>query len=776
MRRDAEQMALFGGGFLKGEIVHEIFHNDETLYTVARIKVLEASEEGAPDEAVVVGHFPRPHPDEQYVFYGEWVDHPKFGRQYHARRFEKAVPKTRAGLIKYLSSGLFPGVGKKTAEKIVDRFGEQALTIIAQTPERLEEIPGLSTAKARKIHEAVLEHQALEQALVFLYEFGIGTALALRIYQVYRHDTLRVLREDPYRLIVDVEGVGFKRADEIGRAVGVAVDSPRRVRAACLHLLQEAAHGGGHVFLPVPELVGRAVRLLDESGDHRFADADVEREILALHEEGQVVVEGSSCYLPSLYWAEVGVARHVARLLATPAVERFSDDEVRTALAAVEDEMGLRYAPSQRLAIETAVREPLMILTGGPGTGKTTVLRGLCRLFARLWNLPLDPAAYRAPGSPPYPILLVAPTGRAAKRMGEATGLPAMTVHRLLGWRGDAVERDADNPLEGKLLIVDETSMMDIWLTNQLLRAVPRGMRVLFVGDADQLPSVGPGNVLADLIASQRVPVVRLTDVYRQAEGSSIIRLAHAVKDGALPDDFAAPFPDRRFFPCSGETCVDVIKQVCLAALGKGYTARDIQVLAPMYRGPAGVDQLNRELQALFNPPAPDKRELEWGETVFRVGDKVLQLVNNPEEQVFNGDIGEVAAILSPEETGEREAVLVVRFDAHEVRYRRSQLHQLTLAYCCSIHKAQGSEFPIVILPLLRAHWRMLRRNLLYTGITRAKSYLILCGEQAAFAHAARCADDRERFTALLERLAHAVDGVPDEGEDEAAPDGQTNG
>jgi len=563
-----------------------------------------------------------------------------------------------------------------------------------------------------------------------------------------------VLENEPYRLIEDIHGIGFKRADEIARATGIAASSEERVKAAALHVLREASYGEGHVFLPDDELVEKTKRLLDECGGHSFAAEEIRLALEAMAVDGKIAWEENRVYLPSLFFAELGLAKRLLHLARRKELPSFPASEFYRALGKVEDELGISYAQAQRDAIERAVTSGVMLLTGGPGTGKTTVIRGICRVFAQLHGLSLDPKDYGDEN--PFPIALAAPTGRAAKRMAETTGLPAMTIHRLLGYRGDVFEHDAEHPLRGRLLIVDEMSMVDIWLANQLIRAVPDGMQVILVGDPDQLPSVGPGNVLQDLISSNLLPRVQLNDIYRQAEESSIIRLAHHVRNGQVPDDLLDTTPDRRFFTTSPQDVLETVKQICAAAVKKGYTARDVQVLAPVYKGMAGVNRLNEELQELFNPKTPQKREVTFGQISFRTGDKVLQLVNNAEEQVFNGDIGEIVAILYPNENTEKEEIMVVSFDGREVAYKRSMYSQLALAYCCSVHKSQGSEFPIVIMPFVKSYHRMLRRKLVYTGITRSKSFLIMCGEPEAFRIAVQTDEEGVRYSHLEARLKQA--------------------
>ena len=423
------------------------------------------------------------------------------------------------------------------------------------------------------------------------------------------------------------------------------------------------------------------------------------------------------------------------------------------ALGSLEERLGVQYAPTQKEAIQTALMSPLLILTGGPGTGKTTVIKGIVELYAELHGCSLDPKDYKK--EEPFPFLLTAPTGSAAKRMTESTGLPAVTIHRLLGWNGsEGFDHDEENPLEGKILIVDEISMVDIWLANRLFKALPEHIQVILVGDEDQLPSVGPGQVLKDLLKSEVIPTVRLTDIYRQAEGSSIIELAHEIKKGKLHLLFLSNKRIVLLLDVNTGQMANVIEKVVLNAKKKGYSPYDIQVLAPMYKGPAGIDRLNEMLQEILNGnPDGSRKELIFGDKKYRVGDKVLQLVNQPENHVYNGDMGEIVAVFYAKENTEKQDMVVVSFDGIEVTYTRQDLNQITLAYCCSIHKSQGSEFPIVILPIVKSYYRMLRRNLIYTAITRSKQFLIICGEEEALRIGVERADEQTRQTSLCDKL-----------------------
>ncbi|MCM3762305.1 ATP-dependent RecD-like DNA helicase [Alkalihalobacillus oceani] len=738
-------------GYIKGTVSHIVFHNEENHYTVAYIQIQATNEEIKEKKVTVVGILPKLEVEETFLFFGSLAEHPKFGLQYQVDQFRRDLPQTKHGIIQYLSSSRFPGVGEKTAQMIVETLGERAITKIVEDRSSLNQIPKLSKEKADALYSQLIDQQGVEQVLMTLSEHGFGVELSMKVYQAYGLQALDIIRTNPYQLITDVEGIGFRRADQLGAAIGLTGNHPERIRAGCLFLLQELCLQEGHVFLNKETLCEEASRLLS-SYDCRISAEEIDEQLLVMDEEGHVVEEEGRLYLKSLYFAEKGIVTSVRKLLSEDSKDEFPEAEFLKALGQLEEEMKIEYAPSQKTAIQTALSSPFMILTGGPGTGKTTVIKGIVELYGRLHGLSLEPSAYTKGN--PFPILLVAPTGRAAKRMSEATELPATTIHRLLGWKGgQGFEKGDDEPLEGELLIVDESSMVDIWLMNQLLKAVPKGMQVILVGDQDQLPSVGPGQVLRDFLDSGMIPTVPLTDIYRQAEGSSIIELAHEMKKGKMPPNLPEPQPDRRFFPCRGDQVQHVVAQICGNALKKGYTPKDIQVLAPMYKGPAGILALNVMLQELFNPATEQRRELRFGEVVYRTGDIVLQLVNNPDENVYNGDRGEIVAVFYAKENAERQDQLVISFDGTEVVYPKKDLNQITHAYCCSIHKSQGSEFPIVVMPVVRSYSRMLRRNLLYTGITRAKQFLLLCGELRTMYAAITEKDELLRHSMLKEKL-----------------------
>lgn len=752
----AENLDLFEVNklFILGRPIVSIFHNPSNMYSIVRVQIQETNIEYKEKEIIVVGYLPPLTEDEIYRFTGIMKSHPKYGLQFQVETFQKEVPATETGIIHYLSSDLFPGIGRKTAEVVVDKLGIHALQKILEDPEALDAVPRLSSDKKSQIRAAVEQNLGLQRVMIQLNDWGFGPQLGMKIYQVYREETIPMLTENPYRLIEDVEGVGFGRADELGSKLGITGNHPDRIKAAVLHVLTHAALSEGHVYLDAEQVLPHVKDMLEQSQRVEIPYEAISKACIEMREESKICGEETRLYLPSLYFSEVGIASKILELIKENKKQtHFSKDEIRKAIGEVEERYDVTYAPTQAQAIETALNSAVMILTGGPGTGKTTVIKGLVEVYAELHGLSLDPKYY-AQKEEPFPIVLAAPTGRAAKRLAESTELPAMTIHRLLGFTGqEDKDEETSREIAGRLVIIDEMSMVDTWLAHQLMKSLPEDVQVVFVGDQDQLPPVGPGQVLKDLLASKQLPTVELTDVYRQAEGSTIIEIAHQIKKGIVPDTLTAKTSDRSFIKAGSDQVANVITQIVKSAVSKGQTIRDVQVLAPMYKGPAGIDALNKQIQELVNPNDGTRKELVFGDTIFRIGDKVLQLVNQPESNVFNGDMGEVIAIIKAKETIEKQDLLVVNFEGIEVTYQRADLNQITLAYCCSIHKSQGSEFQTVIMPVVRGYAKMLRRNLLYTGITRAKNFLILCGEPDVLAQGLSKTDDLARLTSLRARL-----------------------
>jgi exodeoxyribonuclease V alpha subunit len=740
--------------FIKGRHLVTIFHNEQNLYSVIRIRVDETNEESADKEAIITGYFPKIHEQETYIFYGNFQEHPKFGLQYNVKHFKKEIPQTKQGIITYLSSELFNGIGKKTAERIVDDLGENAISKILEQPSLLDKVPKLPPEKAKLLYDKLIEHQGLERVMIGLNQYGFGPQISMKIYQVYKEQALEILGQNPYRLVEDIEGIGFGRADELGKTLGITGNHPDRIKAGLKYTVEMECLQNGHVYVEAEDLLPKVKMLLEEHQSFEIQYTEVSNEIIKMEEESKLVVESQRVYLPSLYFSEKGIVTNIQRIMAQEEYkDQFPESEFLLALGNLEERIHVQYAPSQKEAIQKALMSPMMILTGGPGTGKTTVIKGIVELYSELNGCSLNPKDYSKEN--PFPILLAAPTGRAAKRMADSTGLPAMTIHRLLGMTGqEGMDVDDDRTVEGKLIIVDEMSMVDTWLAHQLLKALPDHIQVIFVGDEDQLPSVGPGLVLKDFLRSNVIPTVMLTDIYRQADGSSIIELAHEIKNGKVPQNIMKPFKDRSFIRCTTQQIPEVVEKVVLSAKRKGYIAKDIQILAPMYRGPAGIDRLNTMLQEILNPNEnKSRKEMLFGDIKYRIGDKVLQLVNQPEQHVFNGDIGEIISIFYAKENTEKQDMIIISFEGIEVTYTRQDFIQFTHAFCCSIHKSQGSEFPIVILPVVKSYYRMLRRNLLYTAITRSKQFLILCGEEDAFRLGIEREDDQQRKTTLYEKL-----------------------
>lgn len=729
-----------------------IFHNEDNLFTICKCKISKTNSSFDEKEMIVKGNFPRLSPEEEYKFVGRIVEHPKYGLQFDVETFQKEMPSTETGIIQYLSSDLFPGIGTKTAKTIVETLGPDAINRILNDGSVLDQVPRLSSERKETLISVLEQNMGMERTVIQLNEWGFGPKIAMRIYQAYRDEAIEKLTENPYRLAEEIEGVGFQRADELGRQLGMTGNHPSRVEAAVLFVVNDMTQSEGHVFVTAETSLPRIQRLLQQNDRTPITYDDIHQALIRLVEDNKLVIEQKRMYIPSLYYSELGIATKLQTLLENDLEDQFPISEIRSAIGEVEERLEVEYAETQVHAIETALHSPVMVLTGGPGTGKTTVIRGFVEVFAELHGLPLDPEEY-AKKKEAFPIVLAAPTGRAAKRMSESTELPAMTIHRLLGFTGQDKEEETEKEVEAKLLIIDEMSMVDTWLMHQLLKALPNDIQVLFVGDQDQLPSVGPGQVLRDLLDSTVIPVVELTEIYRQSAESTIIELAHMIKRSEWTDTVTQKTRDRSFIPTNTQNIQKAIEQIIDAAIAKGHHIRDIQVLAPMYKGPAGIDALNQMIQQLVNPPSANRKEVQFGDVVYRIGDKVLQLVNQPESNVFNGDMGEVISIFKANETVDKKEMIVISFDGNEVTYERKDLNQITLAYCCSIHKSQGSEFSTVIMPIVRSHRKMLRKNLLYTGITRAKHFLILCGEPAEFREGIHRTDELHRQTSLTKRL-----------------------
>ncbi len=715
---------------LEGTIERLTYQNPENGYTVARLQP-----KGKSYEVTAVGTLAGASVGELVQLHGYWRSHAEYGRQFEVRAFSVQLPASIEGIRKYLGSGLIKGIGPVNASRIVDAFGLATLDVIEGQPERLREVPGVGPRRAELILKGWAEQRAIKDIMIFLQGQGIGAGLAVKIYKRYGNDSLAVVQHDPYRLARDVYGIGFKTADKIARALGAPLDSPQRIQAGLCHVVGTFSDEG-HCFAARPQLIARAAELLEVPADACTAQLE------ALAQSEALVVEDEAVYLPAFHQAEVSVARKL-RLLASASRDRlapFQQVDWARAFGWLQQRSALELTPEQMEAVRMALTEKVSVLTGGPGTGKSTIVGSLIALLA----------ARR--GS----VLLAAPTGRAAKRLRETTGVEARTIHRLLEYNPGATRtfvRDRDNPLDADLIIVDEASMIDILLMNHLLRAVEAGSHLLLVGDVDQLPSVGPGNVLRDLIASETIAVTRLTTIFRQAAGSAIVANAHRINRGELPlvsreiHDF---YLFKQADPAlAADLVLDLVAKRIPARFGLS-AQEEVQVLSPMHRGAAGVAELNRRLQERLNPPSPAKPEVAHGARTFRLGDRVMQLHNNYDKKVFNGDLGRVVAVDLEERS------LTVDFDGERVPYEFLQLDELMHAYAASVHKAQGSEFPAVVMPLLSQHYMLLQRNLLYTGVTRARRLVVLVGSTKAVAMAVHNDRIAKRNTRLAARLQEA--------------------
>ncbi|MGC9395543.1 MAG: SF1B family DNA helicase RecD2 [Anaerolineae bacterium] len=745
---------------LEGTLERLTFQNEENGYTVAKL-----IPKGKSYEVTVVGTLTGVNVGESVRLRGLWSTHPKYGRQFEVREYTVQLPATVEGIRKYLGSGLVKGVGPVNAGRIVDYFGLKTLDVIETDVNRLREVPGVGVKRTALIARAWEEQKHIKEIMIFLQGHGVSTGLAVKIYKQYAEEAIVIVRNDPYRLAKDIYGIGFKTADKIAQQMGFAVDAPERIQAGLRYALGTFSDDG-HCFATRDQLLATATELLAATREACEPQLDTlirleeviaeDRELQIANYESrirhhasstqhQVSSNESAIYLPPFFYAENGVANKL-RQLQTSVRDRltmFQDVEWDKAFAWLDEYAAsdlaapIHLAEQQQTAVRMALTEKVSILTGGPGTGKTTITRSIIQLLQ----------AKRCS------VLLCAPTGRAAKRLSEATGLEAKTIHRLLevkAAQGFQFARDQDNPLDADMIIVDETSMVDILLMNHLLKAVEAGSHLLLVGDVDQLPSVGAGNVLRDLIASDAIPITRLDTIFRQAEDSFIIVNAHRINRGEMP---VCNGPARDFFlfrQDDAESAADMILDIVARRIPAkfGYDAgSDIQVLSPMHRGAAGVSALNRRLQEKLNPPDTRKAESTHGSRVFRVGDRVMQIRNDYDRQVFNGDMGHVVALDLEEHT------LTVNFDGALVGYEFTQLDELVHAYAVSIHKSQGSEFPAVVVPILTQHYMMLQRNLLYTGITRAQSLVVLVGNQRAIAIAVHNDKIAQRNTRLAERL-----------------------
>lgn len=701
------------------------YQNANNGYTVLKCAVKNYN-----DLVTVVGTMPDTHVGSVLSLYGFWKIDAKYGRQFSVEHFEETLPATVYGIEKYLGSGLVKGVGPKFAKRIVEKFGKDTLDVIEECPDELLKVPGIGKVRVDRIKTSWQEQKEIKNIMLFLQSHEVSTSHATKIFKTYGSESIEIVKENPYRLADDIWGIGFKTADSIAQKMGIEKEKFIRLRSGIFYTLNKLAESG-HCYANRQQLIEKAEELLEVEEleiqitlDEMLRTNDVIRDMNLKHEEEAI-------YLPPYFFSETGCAKRLSRLMTGSRKIKVEPDRIMEKVVA---ESEITYDEIQLEAVRTAISSKVMVLTGGPGTGKTTITMGII-------------SAYQKAGAQ---ILLAAPTGRAAKRMSEATGMEAKTIHRLLEYKPpEGYQKNEEKPLEGDVLILDECSMVDILLMYNLLKAIPEHMSLILVGDIDQLPSVGAGNVLKDIIDSGNIPVVRLTRIFRQAQGSRIIMNAHRINKGESIDMRGGKDADF-FFASKGtnQEVVETVVQYCKTNLPRYYHVdplEDIQVLTPMQRGECGAVNLNQVLQEAMNPTTIFLRR---GGTQYRLHDKVMQIRNDYDKEVFNGDIGTIVKV----NTEDRE--LTVHFDEREVIYDVTELDELSLAYAVTIHKSQGSEYPIVVMPFTMSHFVMLQRNLLYTGVTRAKKILVLVGEKKAVFYAIKNETTTRRNTGLRQRLA----------------------
>ncbi len=721
---------------LSGQIEKITFTNEENGFTIARLKV-----PGRNEPVTVVGTLMAPTPGEILEMRGEWSDHPRFGRQFKVVEYRTRVPATVYGIRKYLGSGMIKGLGPVMAGRIVDKFGKETLEIIDNQTQRLSEVPGIGQKRIAMITKAWAAQSEIRDVMLFLHSHGVSSGYAAKIFKHYGNQSIAVVKQNPYRLATDIFGIGFQTADRIAGKLGFDKNSKLRVEAGILHVLQELS-AEGHVYFPYERLVSKncdilavdrepVVRALaDLAGARKIVIEDINETVDALRENKKAV------YLTRLHVCETGIADRLTALVQTR--KSIRDIDADKAIDWVQRRLSITLADNQRKAVLRAVEDKVMVITGGPGTGKTTIINAVLKIFARL------KAA----------IMLAAPTGRAAKRMSDATGFEAKTIHRLLEYslQKGGFQRNEDKPLDCDVLVIDEASMIDTLLMYFLLKAVPTYVTFILVGDVNQLPSVGPGNVLNDIIASGAVPVVTLDKIYRQAQSSQIVVNAHRINEGRVPSvkTNQATDPQTDFYFIEQEDpdkVLDIILELCKNRIPQRFgfdPVDDIQVLTPMHRGSVGATNLNQQLQAALNP---GEGGVTRGERTYRINDKVMQIRNNYDRDVFNGDIGRIAAIAWES----REVTVTI--DGRDVVYDFGDLDEIVPAYAVSVHKSQGSEYPVVIIPIVTQHHILLQRNLIYTAVTRGKKLVVIVGSRKAMAIGVNNNKTRHRFTRLKYRL-----------------------
>lgn len=706
------------------------FYSEETKFIVC---VIDSEQEDKP--ILATGYMSYVNPQDKYHFQGDYIIHPKYGKQFQIQSYEIILADDESEIIRYLSSSLFKGIGEKQATAIVETLGKDALNKIKEDKHVLDQVRGMNEKKRETIAEVLSSQDFDQEVLSFFMGHGISTKHLALIQAVYQEHTLDILQNNPYQLIDDIDGIGFKTADDLALKIGVDPLDENRIKAAILYALKEACFQDGSTFHEHDIIFKRFHRYIPAISYEQFDDY-----LDQLLEEKKIIQDVEKYYPYDLYESEVTICQTFKRFIDAP-LYQYEDEEVEQLLNDLQQQLSIEYDDLQKEAIHLFLKQSAMILTGGPGTGKTTIVEAIMKLYTKL--------------NPDQSIALVAPTGRAAKRLSEVTGLEACTIHRLLKWdlHTNTFAINAQNPLDVDLLVIDEFSMVDTLLFSNLLSASRKVSKILLIGDDQQLPSVAPGHVLKDLLDCEMVPTVRLNRIYRQSQESGIVQLAHSIRNDQYDENLFFEYKDIHFQTCASYDVVKYVQVLVSKAMKEGYDANDIQVLAPMYNGVAGIDALNDCLQDLLNPQDEFKNELRVGKRIYREGDKILQLKNRIEDNVFNGDIGTLVEICYKDNFEYLTDTLIVDFDGTYVEYTANDFYTITHAYCMSIHKSQGNEFKIVIMPVLKDYYIMLRKNLIYTGLTRAKQSLFVIGNHQSFQYGIANNHDEKRRTTLKEKM-----------------------
>ncbi len=729
---------------MTGRLQGVVFENQKDLFKILDIEVLSALPGYEAKQIRVTGNFGQIEVGELYRFKGDLVVHDRFGTQFRAQSYQLVMPNQTTSLTKYLISDKFPGIGKKAAEHIITQFGVDALTLLRKNPSKIDTLD-LTSKQKSSLLSGLSKIDSYSQIILKLTQYGVPSKLANKLYQVYHDDSLSQLEKDPYTPIVQVEGYSFRLADRLGKAFQIPEEADSRLEGAIYQVLKDALNQSGNTYVPLKNLVLEVSEAISLKNYDLIVHA-----VNQLQQKEKIVVQDDKAFLAYIYTNEKEIADYLKQFIERKTeIPKYSQSQLNHAIQHAESALHIKYDATQKLAIANALTHTVSILTGGPGTGKTTIISGILLCLRELETIP---AASLYSQDPPF--LLAAPTGRAAKRMSEITGITAKTIHRMLGLGiGDRQETEL-NELNGEILIIDEMSMIDMFLFKQLLSAIQTTKRLVFVGDQDQLPSVGPGNIFGDLIASDAIATTKLEQIHRQADESSIITLAHHVNLGDQEQLLFQKTKNYSFIPCQADLVDKAISQIIELAMKK-FSPDDIQVLGAMYHGSGGITHLNDVLQKIMNPKGNGAKTIESHQELFRIGDRILQLQNNPEKEIYNGQIGKVIGI----DEKDTQHCLTANFDDREISFSRQDLFDLTRAYAITIHKAQGSEFPVVILNLTMQNYVMLRRNLLYTAITRAEKNLVLVGERRAYEMALKTPGN-DRRTGLIMQIRAAGLGV----------------